>query len=310
MAASDYTGSNTLWTTIKRLAAGDFLTAALLYDACIVKLQDNTRWAAARLRALFGEAIVITANSTTDTFSATGHALENGTPGRVASSGSLPTGLSADTVYYVVNKTEDTFQLSATLGGAAVNITTAGSGVIGFEVDGSYAIATVPSGTLLGYTLRAQLDNLRDKAGRVGTRVQAQNFSSLSGNWSQSTYGKWINTALGGLLEGELDLPHGQTLTGITARWAPAPAHGGVPTMPVLTLYKVDRDGTQTSLGSQTDTNSGSVGAYETAHDIAITGLTHTIDRESYRYQFTLSGETGGNFVANAACGSVKATVA
>jgi hypothetical protein len=40
--------------------------------------------------------------------------------------GDLPTGLTAGTLYYVVGSTTDTFQLSATDGGAAVNFTTNG----------------------------------------------------------------------------------------------------------------------------------------------------------------------------------------
>lgn len=46
----------------------------------------------------------------------------------VKSTGTLPTGLRKDVTYYVINKTADTFQLSHTLGGAAVTFTTDGTG--------------------------------------------------------------------------------------------------------------------------------------------------------------------------------------
>lgn len=42
--------------------------------------------------------------------------------------GSLPAGLSADTDYYVVSASGSTFKLAATRGGAAINITDAGTG--------------------------------------------------------------------------------------------------------------------------------------------------------------------------------------
>lgn len=45
------------------------------------------------------------------------------------SGGTLPTGLSADTDYYIVNVSGQTFQLSLTSGGAAVSITSASSGL-------------------------------------------------------------------------------------------------------------------------------------------------------------------------------------
>lgn len=42
--------------------------------------------------------------------------------------GSLPTGLSADTIYYVRDATTNTFKLAATPGGTAINLTADGSG--------------------------------------------------------------------------------------------------------------------------------------------------------------------------------------
>lgn len=68
-------------------------------------------------------------DATTDTFTANAHGLSNGT--RVwISAGTLPTGLSTSTNYYVVNTAANTFQLSATQGGAAVNATGAGAGIL------------------------------------------------------------------------------------------------------------------------------------------------------------------------------------
>jgi hypothetical protein len=44
--------------------------------------------------------------------------------------GSLPTGLVAGTLYWVINSGADTFKVSATQGGAAVNLTATGSGKV------------------------------------------------------------------------------------------------------------------------------------------------------------------------------------
>lgn len=159
-------------------------------------------------------------------------------------------------------------------------------------------------GAVIGGTGRQQLNP------RQLTLLLPLLGETTSGNWSlhATEYGNWINTAAGGTVQFRLDLPHGQQLNGITLRWKGAAGHGALPTLPVITLRRVDQDGADVSLGSQTDP-SGSVGAYENAHDIALSGLTHTIDRTLYRYVLTMTGETGGNFVANAKASAVKATV-
>lgn len=76
-------------------------------------------------------AVAFTADAGTDvlTFGA-GVVWPDGTEVEVTSTGSLPGGLAADTKYFVKNPatSDETIQLSATLGGAAVNITSAGSG--------------------------------------------------------------------------------------------------------------------------------------------------------------------------------------
>lgn len=69
-----------------------------------------------------------TAANATDTLTATAHGQTNGQKVRVSSSGALPAGLTAGTDYYVITAAANTFQLSATLGGAAVNFTTDGTG--------------------------------------------------------------------------------------------------------------------------------------------------------------------------------------
>ena len=88
--------------------------------------------------------------------------LSNGTPVKFSVvMGSLPAPLAAGTVYYIININgagANTLQVSATLGGTAVDLTTAGSGTISmfgptlFTVSGSYpegkAIQLTSTGTL------------------------------------------------------------------------------------------------------------------------------------------------------------------
>lgn len=58
-----------------------------------------------------------------------GHGLENGTPIVFSTTGALPTGLTAGTTYYVVAAATDSFSVAATVGGAAIDTSSAGSGV-------------------------------------------------------------------------------------------------------------------------------------------------------------------------------------
>ena len=80
------------------------------------------------------EVIVSAVDVSTNTFTSVGHGLQNGNrlnPTMNINSGVLypqsvyPGGLaSRDPAYYVVNKTDDTFQISTTSGGAAIDLTT------------------------------------------------------------------------------------------------------------------------------------------------------------------------------------------
>jgi hypothetical protein len=69
-------------------------------------------------------------NTGTETFTSNAHGYSNGTPVQVASTGTLPAPLVAATTYYVVNAAANTYQLSLTATGSAIDITTAGTGTI------------------------------------------------------------------------------------------------------------------------------------------------------------------------------------
>ncbi len=57
------------------------------------------------------------------------HGKAAGTPVLFTTTGGLPTGLTANTVYYVLNPALNTFNVAATPGGTAINTSSAGSGV-------------------------------------------------------------------------------------------------------------------------------------------------------------------------------------
>jgi hypothetical protein len=161
-------------------------------------------------------------------------------------------------------------------------------GSVGLKINGTGAAAKLQYGS------------------RSVPRQQALNATTTSGNWSRANTprGAWQNTASGGTLDVSLDcLPHGGTLTGCTVRWIGAAGHavfpGGAPTMPTWTIRTIDADGAEATVASGTDT-AATAGAYEAAHSITNTAIVHTVDLENYRYVLTMTGELGGNFIANA----------
>jgi len=77
-----------------------------------------------------------TASSTTQLLTSSAHGLTVNESVILSTSGGLPGGLAATTVYYVINPTTNTFQLSLTQGGSAVVLTTNGTPTNTFTVIG------------------------------------------------------------------------------------------------------------------------------------------------------------------------------
>ena len=69
-----------------------------------------------------------TVNPSNDTFSANDHGLVNDMQVIFATTDEYPVGVDTTAARYVINATAVSFKVSATVGGAAVNITTAGEG--------------------------------------------------------------------------------------------------------------------------------------------------------------------------------------
>lgn len=64
----------------------------------------------------------------TNTITETAHGMSNGDPVKLSSDGVLPAGLSSSVDYYIVSANANDFQLSLSVGGAAVVITAAAGG--------------------------------------------------------------------------------------------------------------------------------------------------------------------------------------
>lgn len=101
-----------------------------------------------------------TAANATDVCTSTAHGLLNGQKGRLTNSGgALPAGLLADTDYWLVAVATNTFQLSLTKGGAAVNFTSDGTGTHTFNPVPDW-IVEENNGNLSGLTYsRAEVSN-------------------------------------------------------------------------------------------------------------------------------------------------------
>lgn len=103
-------------------------STVLYYDLVLVGYE--LRLAKRFVNALAYGRQFFTTNSISDVFTLLSgdNPFQNGYPVGVRSSGTLPSPLSASTKYFVVNRTSTTLQLSATSGGAAINLTDDGSG--------------------------------------------------------------------------------------------------------------------------------------------------------------------------------------
>jgi hypothetical protein len=89
-------------------------------------------------------------NTTSNTITINNHGLTDGQVVQFSSTTTLPAGLSANTDYYVVNSTTNTFKVSTTFGGSAVDITSQGTGthsVTTFIINNVYTVANAATNT-------------------------------------------------------------------------------------------------------------------------------------------------------------------
>ena len=104
------------------------LTKALLASArCDLIVEANQAVTSGSTFQIISQNANFTA-ATTDIVTSAAHGLPNGTAVTLTSTTTLPAGLSVATTYYVISSTADTFKLSLSVGGAAVDITGTGTG--------------------------------------------------------------------------------------------------------------------------------------------------------------------------------------
>ncbi len=128
---TDSSGTETTWTTADYIVDTDSKPGrvSLAYNA--VFPNATLRPVAAikvRYVAGHGREFTFSADATTNLMTAAAHGVIDGSDMILRSSATLPTGLSADTRYFVVSGSANSFSLSATKGGSAIDITGAGSG--------------------------------------------------------------------------------------------------------------------------------------------------------------------------------------
>lgn len=120
IAQSDLTGM-VWWSFARAIASGEWLKC------------DGSAVSRSTYGGLFAVLCPISAVTVTSASPGvvtwTGHPLVNGDVVVFSASGSVPTGLTAGTLYYVVSASTNTFQVSATKGGTAINTSSTGSGV-------------------------------------------------------------------------------------------------------------------------------------------------------------------------------------
>lgn len=129
----------------------------------------------------YGTGQTFTANAGTDFITANSHGLSNGDIVLLTTTSALPGGTTANTVYYVINKTTNTFQISTSVGGAAVNITDAGTGTHTFY--NNFKVPDLRGSTMLGAgtkTVAYALDSA--SAVSAATAVPGTGTSSAAGN--------------------------------------------------------------------------------------------------------------------------------
>lgn len=144
---------------------------------------------------------------------------------------------------------------------------------------------------------------------RVTRMMSGAGYVAPGAGWAYDTVAptagafKYINTSSGVECLLPVAVPDGAAIREIKVYFVGGSGHaafpGGQPTMPIVNLLHYDiTTGALTSLGTQSDTTTGSAGAYENAtpHAITLTGLNHTVRRDVRRYFVEFTAETGANF--------------
>ena len=156
-------------------------------------------------------------------------------------------------------------------------------------------------GGKLKYTSRSVL---REQPLVVAARTSLNNWQWAPSGGPNGTY-EWRHAnTLGSTTQHELtNLGHNSVLDTLFV-WFIGPSHGGmwpVGSLPVYTLIRVYRDGTEAVIGAPTTDTSASQAEYEAAHATAITTVSgHVVDTQRFKYFLVVTAENGANAVVGA----------
>lgn len=169
-------------TGTNELTGGTYARIAVTWAAAAAGVRDNSNqmdfnvpagktvthfglWGAASGGSFFGyfpvggfAALVAVQPQSSDTFTSYAHGLNNDDRVLVydIQQAGVPTGLTEGTIYWVVNRTADTFQLATTQGGAAINTTSDAEVAVQRVLPEAYAGAGVYTAAVSALKLNAQ----------------------------------------------------------------------------------------------------------------------------------------------------------
>lgn len=180
-----------------RDATTDTFKLALTEGGTAINLTDSgTGTHRAILSAHYGD---FTADAETDDITSTAHGMKDGQQVRLVTTDTLPAGLAVETTYYVVNASTDVFQLSATLGGAAINITDAGTGTHTFwAMPSTRVITSSGHGLADGHTIQLTTSNTLPAGLATSTTYFIRDSTTNTFNLSASLNGPPIDVTDGG----------------------------------------------------------------------------------------------------------------
>jgi hypothetical protein len=282
----------------------------------VADLAGSIMWLKTTLFDTFAGAEQIIVGRSGNQLEVTGHGLPSNTAVRIfaTSGGSIPGGLSANTVYYVRVIDADHIELSASSGpGAAVTITADGSGDQWIQTVPDWISTTLVSNATYGSGLFKNLVMWLAGPQTVGgaktfddiTVSGTNKYKTASRSVARALPGMWMRTsnntvwrlplsaAVGTIFEATVEFPHGQILSALHVRAARTGLSGVFPTqkMRVSVIKTAILTGTETNVLAPTEDPESDIGVYETTHTIDFSGIAHTIDAANYTYTIRFEGE-------------------
>jgi hypothetical protein len=138
------------WHWMRRSVAFPLVAGQATYTTAQTGVTDFGHWLRDSFRNYINPIITLTIASPC-VLSLTDNNLSAGDTVKLSTTGTLPTGLTAGVTYYVVNPTTDTFQLSLTAGGVAIDTTGTQSGTHTITSSNTSAFAGLRSEMFMQY---------------------------------------------------------------------------------------------------------------------------------------------------------------